>query len=51
MQFLIQKYGEEKIKSLLSLNKDEVFENSFKSVLGDPFDAVGTKIISYISKF
>lgn len=51
MQFLIQQYGEEKIKSLLIESNNESFASSFKSVMNESFESVETNIISYLSKF
>ena len=51
MQFLVQQYGEEKIKSLLAIGKTDNFENSFKPILGEAYEAVEKKIISSLAKF
>jgi hypothetical protein len=51
MQFLIQQYGEEKIKSLLAFEKNENFEAHFKSVMGESFESIEKKITSQLSKF
>jgi hypothetical protein len=49
MQFLINNYGEDKIISLL--NNDILFEDSVKKVLGEPFETLEKKIVSYVRKF